>query len=584
MGRRSPLRLFVAQAAHRSAEGAASTPGRAKQIPVAKIPKQNLYTAYVKAMYHRAGGDSLAEKIKNIGASWRNLSPQEKAEWASCTHPDTQGSAAVPQRIEHAPALKVPKPNAYSAYVKANYHRVEGDGRPQKIRNIGALWRALSPQEKGEWASEARPDVGTRPASAVSKKNRPNAISLYMKAMMADAPKGTPQCKLRYIGAQWTALPSEEKAVWNRKAAELLSESPQKAPRALQPKAEGVGLVSPKTKQILMAKAPHQNPYTAYVKATYHQTEGENMIERTKQIGALWRTLSPEDKAAWALRVRSHASISNIPKVVPKKGFPNAMSLFTKEKMAEAPAGVSRERLRFVSTQWRALSAEDKATWVRRAAEQKASARQTTYEPCPVLHGTRNVYVRPQQSLPNAMELFIDEKKAAALSLGSSRKWMRRVRAEWNAMSSEEKEAWVQKAADLQQAILQTARRTPKPRSGYHVFLSDRLVALGRNMSLVAKEWKAAGPEVKERYNREAAEKNVSVIASEPKRRRQKGFQTVMNLFLKENMAGAPKGTPQERMRYIGAQWRSLSSEEKAAWSRKAAELRGAILQKTSAT
>jgi len=512
MGRRSPLRLFVAQAVQRSAEGAASTPGRAKQIPVAKIPKQNPYTAYVKAMYHRAGGESLAEKIKNIGA----------------------------------------------------------------------LWRALSPQEKGEWASEARPDVG--PASMVSKKNRPNAISLYMKAVMAYAPKGTPQSKLRYIGAQWTALPSVEKAVWNRKAAELLSESPQKAPRALQPKAEGVGLVSPKTKQILMAKAPHQNPYTAYVKATYHQTEGENMIERTKKIGALWRTLSPEDKAAWALRVRSHASNSNIPKVVPKKGFPNAMSLFTKEKMAEAPAGVPNERLRFVSTQWRALSAEDKATWVRRAAEQKASARQTTYEPCPVLHGTRNVYVRPQQSLPNAMELFIDEKKAAALSLRISKKWMRRVSAEWNALSNEEKEAWVRKAADLQQAILQTARRTPKPRSGYHVFLSDRLVALGRNMSLVAKEWKAAGPEVKERYNREAAEMNVSVIASEPKQRRQKGLQTVMNLFLKENMAGAPKGTPQERMCYIGAQWRSLSSEEKAAWSRKAAELRGAILQKTSAT
>jgi hypothetical protein len=351
----------------------------------------------------------------------------------------------------------------------------------------------------------------------------------------------------------------------------------------LQPKAEGVGLVPPKTKQILIAKAPHQNPYTAYVKATYHQTEGENMIERTKKIGALWRTLSPEDKAAWALRVRSHASNSNIPKVVPKKGFPNAMSLFTKEKMAEAPAGVPRERLRFVSTQWRALSAEDKAIWVRRAAEQKASARQTTYESCPVLRGTRNVYVRPQQSLPNAMELFFDEKKAAALSLRSSKKWMRRVRAEWNALSSEEKEAWVQKAADLQQAILQTARRIPKSRSGYHVFLSDRLVALGGNMSLVAKEWKAAGPEVKERYNREAADMNVSVIA-QPERRRQKGFHTVMNLFLKENMAGAPKGTPQERMCYIGAQWRSLSSEEKAAWSRKAAELRGAILQKTSAT
>jgi len=36
-----------------------------------------------------------------------------------------------------------------------------------------------------------------------------------------------------------------------------------------------------------------------------------------------------------------------------------------------------------------------------------------------------------------------------------------------------------------------------------------------------AKEWKAAGPEVKERYNREAADMNVSVIA-QPERRRQK--------------------------------------------------------------
>lgn len=280
-------------------------------------------------------------------------------------------------------------------------------------------------------------------------------------------------------------------------------------------------------------------------------------MERTKTIGALWRTLDPQEKAIWSERARANASISDN-RVVSKMTSPNAMSFFTKETMAEAPPGHPRERLRYVGTRWRALSDEEKATWAQKAAEQKVQSQGST-------NGMRGMYMQPHLKLPNAVRLFYTEKMAerpvGRLKMRSS---------EWNALSSEEKEAWIRKAAVLQQAILQKSHRPPKFRSGYHVFISNRLVALDGNMSLVAAEWKAASSDLREQCFRRAAELN--------------GFISTMGLYFKETMTEAPKGTPQERMRYAGAQWRSLSSEEKAAWTRKAAELRVAMQQEMSVT
>jgi len=552
-----------------------------------KVPKQNPYAAFVKAAYHRAEGDSLAQKIKNIGATWRSLSPQERAKWEHQKQPvvptsnadlafptDKQRTGAAPQRVKQAPAPKVRKRSAYSAYMKAHYHQVGGDGLPQKIKKIGAMWRVLSPQSKAEWA----PDVAGQTTEHIPPKNPSSAMSLYMKATMADTPKGSPQNRLRYIGAQWTALPSDSKAVWIRKAAELRSMSPRKAQQALQQSAEGVMLKFHKTKRVLVAKATKYGPYAAYIKATYHLTEGDSLTEKAKRIVAQWRTLDTQEKAIWADRARAQSTISSI-LVVPKVKIPNAMSLFVKEKMIEAPPGLPQERLRFVGMQWRALSDEEKAIWVKRAAELKLQSNGSIHKQ--VLHGHRNVYVRPHKRLPDAMQLFYNEKKAEA-QVKSPQKLMRHTGAEWNALSSEEKQTWERKAADLQQAMLQTACRTFNSRSGYNVFLGDRLVALGGKMSLVAAEWQAAGPRLREQYNRRAAELNAAAIAQSERRKMPSSprYLSTMGMYVKEKMAEAPKGTPQERMIHLGAQWRSLSSEEKAVWTRKAAEFRRAILQK----
>jgi len=113
------------------------------------------------------------------------------------------------------------------------------------------------------------------------------------------------------------------------------------------------------------------------------------------------------------------------------------------------------------------------------------------------------------------------------------------------------------------------ARKAPKLRAGYHVFLRERLRALDMNGSLVAMEWKAVSPIVKEQYSRRAAELNMSAIA--PKRQR---FPNAMNLYVKANFAQVPAKNQIERMRNVTAQWSALSSEEKAVWVRKAAELR----------
>jgi len=316
------------------------------RLPANKVSKLNPYAAYVKATYHRAEGESLAEKIKTIGASWRTLSSQDKAEWAAQKQPVVEtrtvdvvpptnppravrAAAAAPRRIRQVQSL-----NAYSAYTKAIYHEMEGRSLTEKSKKIGAQWRTLSPQEKAEWAARARPDVRNCNTEVVPPKNRLTAMSLYVKAMMSKAPEGTTQNKMRFIGAQWVSLPSEEKAVWARKAAEIV---PQKKPGA------------PKLR----------NGYHVFLHDRLRETGG-----RISHVTGEWKAMRSDVKDQYARRAAEwNASQAD------RRGRFNAMSLYVKTTMADTPKGTPQERMRHVAAQWTALTTEEKAVWALKAAE-----------------------------------------------------------------------------------------------------------------------------------------------------------------------------------------------------------------------
>jgi len=245
---------------------------------------------------------------------------------------------------------------------------------------------------------------------------------------------------------------------------------------------------------VLVTKVPRQNAYAAYISATYHQTEGASMLEKIKTIAASWRTLDPKEKAEWAVRAQSSGRIRNV-YVVPSPGRPNSMNMYVKANMGEV-SGTPHDKMRSVGAQWTALPYEEKVAWTEKAAALRAVA----------------IQAAPRR-LPTAMNLYVKEKIAEAPA-GSPHERMRFVGLQWAALPSDEKAVWIRKAAELRETVIKAAPRAPKRRSGYHVFLRDRLLALGGKMSVVAAEWKAAGPDVKERYNRRAAEMNSPVGAS----------------------------------------------------------------------
>jgi len=146
---------------------------------------------------------------------------------------------------------------------------------------------------------------------------------------------------------------------------------------------------------------------------------------------------------------------------------------------------------------------------------------------------------------------------------------------QWNALTIEEKAPRSKRAAELQELNLQKAPRAPRLRSGYNVFVRDRFHLFGGGLSRVAAAWRVAAPKVRAIYMRRAAELNASVAAL-PRRREHctPRLPTAMHLFVKAKIVEAPAGRPPERIRHAVLQWSALSRDEKAVWTRKAADLR----------
>jgi len=342
-------------------------------------------------------------------------------------------------------ASEVSKQTPHSAFLRAMYYQVEGNCPTEKIRNVGTLWGTLSPQEKAKWEVLTRPfdDAST---AAVAPGNK----VLHRSAELTMKPRGV--------------------------------------------------------KRKLVPKAPKQNPYGVFVKAMHHQVEGDCPSEKIRNLGALWRTLDPQQKAEWAVRALSTGAIRNVCVVpLPLQRLPSARGLYFKAKMTGSP----QERMRDVAAQWIALSKEQKAVWNQKAAKRR---------------------VEIQQKTP----------------------------------------------------------RAPKHRSGYQVFIADKFSVVGGRMSLVAAAWKAASTEVRQTYTQRAAELNASVAttAERPWLRAPSSprFLSAINLFVKEQYNQAPVGSPSDRMRHVGLQWTALSTEAKAVWAHKAAEVREAILHQAALT
>jgi len=390
-------------------------------------------------MYYQVEADTPTERIRHVEELWGTLTPQKKAEWAK-TIVDTHNVVVVPPKAEQRRAKGAPK----------GTRNTEGARVPKaEQRATLVAWKVKR--------------------SRVAKAPQQNAFSAYTQAMYHQMEENCPTERMKTLGMRWRVLPNEEKAVWATQGAEMREMSRQT------------------TLQISTA-----NPYAAFVKLKYQQAVGNSFAEKIKNIGLMWSTLSPGEKAEW--KVLAQSAVHNTCEA-PSTRLPNSMSLYVKATIAEAPAQNKIERMRYVAAQWRSLSIEEKAVWARKATE-------------------------------------------------------------------------------LREASPHTARKRPKGRNGYHIFLSERRSGCrpigAQARTEAAAEWKTVGPDVKKEYNRRAGEMNTLVAASPSF----KGPPNSMSIFVKAMMAKAPAGKPQERMRYVGMQWRSLSIEEKFEWAQKAAELR----------
>jgi len=341
-----------------------------------KVPKQNLFGAYLRAMYYQVEGNCPTQKIKNVEASWGTLSPQEQAKWAVQAKPPSSdhnqlgtlkvahrsGEAATASlRVKRKLVTKIPKQNPYSVFMKEMYHQVEGNSPSEKIKSLGALWRTFDPLQKAVWVVRAQSPGVPRNVCVVPPQRLPNSRSLFFKAKIAEVLAGRPQERMRRVAAQWSSLSSEEKAVWNKRAVELREDILQKAPQA------------PKLR----------SGYQVFITDRFHVV-GEKM----SHVAAAWKAADPEVRRTYVrraaeLNMSAAAGVEGSGRRAPSSPRRlSSINLFVKEKYSQAPAGRPPERMRHVGLQWTALSSEEKAIWASKARELRESTLQQSTLDC----------------------------------------------------------------------------------------------------------------------------------------------------------------------------------------------------------
>jgi hypothetical protein len=440
-----------------------------------------------------------------------------------------KGAVPTSQRTQRVPVAKEPTQNPYAEYAKAMYHMTQGNCPTEKIQNIGAQWKALPTEEKETWARKAAELV--LPKASQAPKLRLGYHVFLRERLRAFGGS------ISHVAAEWKAAGPDVKEEYAWRAAEL----------------NASGFTPPKRATLA---------YHVFLRVHLEAFGG-----RTSLAAAEWKAVGPDIKEEYARRA---AELNLSPSSPPRLRFPNGMSLFFKANFSKAPPGNQLERMRQTAAQWSSLHSEDKAVWARKAAALREAAGSKFIQFAGERGLGRQVKADSRPTRPNSVSLFIKEKFREAPP-GNPTEKMRHLAAEWNALSNEEKASWAQKAAELSEATLQMAPKKPKLSTGYRVFLREHQPVsrlLGSQMQREkAAEWKALGPEVRRRYAQQAAELNASVNVTP------RSKPNPLSLFLKEKLPGVPAGTPQDRMRFVALQWTALSSEEKAVWTQKAVDL-----------
>lgn len=151
--------------------------------------------------------------------------------------------------------------------------------------------------------------------------------------------------------------------------------------------------------------------------------------------------------------------------------------------------------------------------------------------------------------------LFLSDK------MGFEKMKMGQAVAAWKGLTQEEKDQWNSKVPKAEVAVVK--QKKTKKKSGYSIFLSQNMGKEKMNMVEAATAWKSLPEEKKNEWKSKVIQQEVEVV-KQKKTKKKSGY----SVFLSENM-----GKDKMDMMQAAAAWKSLPEEKNNEWKNKAIAL-----------
>ena len=159
--------------------------------------------------------------------------------------------------------------------------------------------------------------------------------------------------------------------------------------------------------------------------------------------------------------------------------------------------------------------------------------------------------VTKKKNKKSGYTLFLSEK------MGVEKMKMAEAVAAWKGLAQEEKDKWNSKVPKEEVVVV---KKKKNKKSGYSIFLSENMGKDKMNMAEAAIAWKGLSQEEKDKWNSKVPQE----VIVEKKKNKKSGY----SVFLSENM-----GKEKMNMVEAAAIWKSLTEDKKNEWKAKATEL-----------
>ena len=122
-----------------------------------RVTGYNLFMRATMATLKEEGVAS-GERLKEVGARWKLLDEAGKAEWNAQAKADAPvAMAGAPVPASRAPA-GARRPTGYNLFMKATMATLKEEGMAagERLKEVGARWKALDEAGKAEWNALAK--------------------------------------------------------------------------------------------------------------------------------------------------------------------------------------------------------------------------------------------------------------------------------------------------------------------------------------------------------------------------------------------------------------------------------------------